>query len=543
MRTSIGLGLAVLLLTTSACTGSTFVSPDAGGTDDGDGGYVPPNGGGSDAGTDAPVTVDAAPPPGCDTSKLPTDDACVVNDSEGVFVSSSLGAANGNGSKASPFASLNTAITAAKQAHRRVYACAESYAEQVQFQDGVDVFGYFACNSGWAIVQTSHAKIAAPASPAATAANITTATRVEAVDIYAPDYTTGSQSSIGLIATGSPALTIKNATIHAGTGGKGANGTDAIQLVESPSKNGAAARVSAVCTGTICFTSVASGGTNVCSGAVGHDGGPGGSGGAPGTYKAELFGVPPNESPIWNATAPTAPGNPTVATAQTAQGGPFDVTGSTGVAGSNGSSGNPGVAVGVLSASGYVPSDGTAATDGAPGQGGGGAGSYNDLLSTFPPGPHVGKTDMGIGAAGGGGGAGGCPGLAATDGKGGGASIAIVAVGSALSLETLVIESSDGGAGGQAGSASRPTTGGLGGGYAFDAPGGARGGDGGYAGVSGNGGGGPSIGVAWQGTQPTLLASTTKLGAGGSGVLARVGTDGQTIPASPAGLSQSSYAF
>ena len=544
MRNRIVLGCAVAFLSTAGCTAATFVGNEAG--DDagqGDSAVHPNSGGSDDAGSDAPVTVDAAPPPGCDGTKLPSDDTCVVNDAYGVFVSSSLGTAAGNGTQAKPFASLNAAIVAAKAANRRVYACAESYAEHVDFLDGVSVFGYFACDSSWAVVQSAHAKVVAPTSPAATAANITAPTRIEAVDLVAPDFTTGSQSSIGLLATGSPALTYTKATIHAGTGGKGADGTDAIQLTDSATKMGAPGRSSAMDSCNLnpnCeLNAVASpaGGTNACSGAPGHEAGPGGAGGSGGKFK--------NTAPFgWVATnnMNTSAGSPTVPTTQTAQGGALGgLGGSTGAAGTNGANGLTGSNFGSLSASGYTPSDGTNGTDGAPGQGGGGSGGDDDLPQRFPVNNYA-QGAYAFGAAGAGGGAGGCPGLAASGGKGGGASIAILAAFSPFTLDSVVIESSSGGGGGAAGLPSAPTAGGLGGSPAYDITGGGRGGDGGLAGVSGNGGGGPSIGIASQGTAPTQLASTVKAGPGGGGVGPRT-VNGSTIPASPSGLSQDTYAF
>ncbi len=541
MRNRIVLGCAVAFLSTAGCTAATFVGNDA--SDDagqGDSAVHPNSGGNDDAGGDASVTVDAAPPPGCDGTKLPSDDTCVVNDADGVFVSSSLGTAAGNGTQAKPFASLNAAIAAAKAAKRRVYACAESYAEHVDFLDGVSVFGYFACDSSWAVVQSAHAKVVAPTSPAATAANITTPTRIEAVDLVAPDYATGSQSSIALLATGSPALTYTKSTIHAGTGGKGDDGTDAIQLTDSAYKSGTNGSPSVVCTGTSCFSFGAPGATNTCSGEPGHVPGAGGDGGNPGTYKPMFF----VNGYVWNAVSATTAGSPTAPTPATAQGGGFGLPGSDGAPGADGQAGHAGHGFGSLSAAGYAPSDGTAGADGDPGQGGGGAGSYDDLSSRWPAGNYANSPNaLGIGAAGGGGGAGGCPGLAATPGKGGGASIAIVSIGSPFTLDTMILQASSGGSGGAAGSQSTPTTGGAGGAAAIDVSTGGHGGAGGRAGVSGNGGGGPSFGLAYQGTAPTSLGSQITVGAGGSGVAARVGKDGVTIPASADGMSAMTYAF
>lgn len=516
----------------SACSASTYGNHDAGPSDD-DAAVV--HGGGNDAG-DASAP-DVAVPPGCDASKLPTDDLCVVNDAEGIFVSASLGATSGDGTQAKPFASLAAGIAAAKTAGKRVYACAETYAEPITLAEGVDVFGYFSCNSGWT-TSAAHAKVQSPTSPAATATSIVKATRIEAVDIIAPDFTTGSQSSIALIASGSPGLKIMNATIHAGTGGKGADGVAAIQLIPSGNPNGVDAFAFDVCTGGLghCFVAVAqssSGGSISCTGEAGHDPGPGGNGGWSGKYYSTGSG--------WAVSGQAATdGFPTVATLQTAQGGTVYSGGASGAAGTNGVDGAPGAAMGSLSTSGYVPSGGSAGTNGQPGQGGGGS-RGNDLVTSMAnPATYNGKYGHGEGGASGGGG--GCPGLAGTAGQGGGASIAVVAVQSAFTLDHAIVESATGGEAGAAGALSTSTEGGSGGAagaYTYKA---GNGGSGGLAGVSGSGGGGPSIGIAYQGTAPTPLASKVTPGVGGAGGTLSI-VHGQTIVASPDGLSKDTYAF
>ncbi len=528
MRTQLALGCLILL--TSGCSSSTF-SGDAGETDN-DSGNVPPITGGSDGGS----KVDAAPPPGCDPTKLPTDDVCVVNDAEGVFASSSLGSASGDGSKEHPLASLNAAIALAKKNNMRVYACAETYGESITLENAVDVFGYFACQTSWSI-GASHAKVQSPTSPAATATNITTATRVEAVDIVAPDFTTQSQSSIGLIASASPALTIKNATIHAGTGGSGANGTSAAASNDSgTAKNGQNGENALVCTTTLCLINfVRNGGSNACNASAGGNGGSGGVYVSTFNSNTMMFSWVPSTN--WSTGLPQA------ATAQTAAGGTQSVSPANGANGTPGSNGASGAQFGNLSAQGYAASDGTNGGTGEDGQGGGGASGYGLNQSNAFNAPSY-QNDDGYGDYGASGGAGGCAGAAGTAGKGGGASIALVAMQSALVLDTVTLTSSGGGAGGEGGNSAAATNGGIGGKSTTYTHAAGNGGNGGMGGVSGNGGGGPSIGIAYQGGAPTELASTITIGAGGSGVSARIDSgSGATIPASPSGLAQNTYAF
>jgi len=517
------------LLVSVACSNEAFdgaQNDDAGSRDDdNDAGHV--DGGGTD---------------GCDTTKLPTDDVCVINDSVGVFVSSSSGSASGDGTRGHPLASLDSAIALAAKNKMRVYACAETYAEATVFADGVSIFGYFDCQNGWLVTQ-SHAKVESPTSPAATASNIASPTRVEAVDLIAPDFTSGSQSSIALLANASPGLTIKNATIHAGNGGKGDDGVAAAVPTDSGSaKNGANANPKHACTTIFCVANTGGlGGTNQCNGNAGGNGGSGGEFTAqepgPGTYS-------------WVATTPlTSAGLPAAANTQTAQGGGIALAGTNGNAGANGTSGSPGGSIGVISASGYTPADGTAGEDGTSGQGGGGAGGYALQQFNDPDlNPETyylnnGAGTVGWGESGAGGGAGGCAGLAGALGKGGGASIAIIAISSPLVLDTVSVQSSNGGDGGAAGMGSPPTSGGSGGiAYKYTKAAGS-GGSGGYPGPSGNGGGGPSIGIASHGGSVQMTASTVNPGSGGNGVAARSFVNMPTIPASPSGLSQASYAF
>jgi hypothetical protein len=497
MRTCVS--IVALLVLTSACSQDVF-DP---GKDDAGGNPNPVGGeGGKDGGA-------------ADTGIAPGTDA--------VWVSSSLGTATGDGTQTHPLASLDAAI--AKAGKLPVNACAETYAEQVHFANGVNVFGYYDCKANW-VKTTSHAKIAPKASPAAFATNITATTTVEAVDIVAPDFVDQSQSSIALFATSSPALTIKNATIHAGTGGKGSNGANAVPLANSGTMNGDDAWAAGKCTGGMCsfqiHTGSPAGGTNAC-------GNPGGAGGDSGYFQSQFNAN--TQKYYWavlNSEDATA-GLPTVATSQTNQGGAFASAGQNGAAGANGKDGLTGNSFGNIVNGAYVPSDGTAGTDGAAGQGGGGAGAMQ-LSSIYAAAAYAGY--YGWGEPGAGGGAGGCAGLAGGIGKGGGASIAIVAIDAGLTLDTMTIESSKGGDGGAAGTSSASTSGGLAGKPGQYVPSAGNGGAGGKGGVSGNGGGGPSLGIAYNKAKPTLLACTVTPAAGG-----------QTLPASDDGMSAEAYQF
>ena len=491
-----------------------------------------------DASSDAGSVAHDAGPPVCAASLLPTEDACVIDEAFAIFVSASRGAPSGNGKRATPFSSMQTAINAAKAASKRVYACAEPYAETVTFANGVSIFGYFDCAGGTWTTSTGHAHINAPTSPAARATNIVTPTRIEGLEIIAPDATAFSGSSIALIATGSPGLSFFHARLHAGAGKDGDSGTEGLRLLQTGTLNGTANTGVNECGGNVFACDVANlggaGGTSICSGAPGHNGGQGGDGGFGGRWQNGLAGA--SELPTF--------GSPQPGTATTAVGANFDGvhSGASGGVGANGASGVSATGMGVFSATGYVPADGVPGLNGLPGAGGGGGAGHSPLGILPNNNPDW------YGVSGAGGGAGGCPGLAGTAGKGGGASIAILAIDSPIHVQSSIIETSHGGAGGWGTFGSAPTPGGFAGddvaGPSFGPnPLGGNGGGGGQSGVSGHGAGGPSIGVASHGVAPTLDAAPV-VGPGGAGGPADTSPiDGKTIPASAAGRSAMTYAF
>jgi hypothetical protein len=414
----------------------------------------------------------------------------------------------------------------------------------VVLANGVAMFGGFDCTT-WSWNANGRAKIASPTSPAMRAGAIALDTRVEGFDVVAPAGTPSASSSIGFIAVNSPGVRFVHGSITAGAGFAGVAGADATQLTNGPSINGEANVDDAACGGSLMqfcqaqHTSRA-GGVNACVGKLGFNGGSGGDGGSGGIFTRNPISPPPFSI----VTAPKS-GGPTVATSTTAAGGTGSSPTQPGGAGGAGASGGNGAPIGTFSASGYTPSDGSAAVDGAPGQGGGGGAGYGVPGSRFNS-YASGATVYGI--PGSGGGAGGCPGLAGTPGKGGGASVALVAFDSPMRLEDSKLTASAGGDGGAAGISTAGTPGGKGG--ANDSVSsfgsvnflGANGGSGGNGGLAGQGAGGPSIGFAYHGTAPTLLATTVKNAAGGKGAPSK-NTPAGTIIASPDGFANDKVAY
>lgn len=550
-------------LTTVACGSTSFSGDDS----------IPPNEVSGNGNTAAP---DASVPANCDVTLTPAKDGCVVNETLGIFVAPPQFSDSGteDGTRAHPFSKMQTAIDTANAQKKRVYACIGSYAEQITLADGVSIFGDLDCNQSWSVT-SKHAVVQSPTSPAVRANQITDATRVDSLDMIGPDATTAGGSSFALMANGSPALTIANATIHAGKAMKGADGAAGVQLANSITATGASNVDSVLedCSGITGVTCVIrhsgglGGGMNQCTGGKVVSGGNGGGGGN-GIGKMVVtssttfieFGNQFYMTPGILATN----GNPAAASASTAAGGtkgairisvsganPGDgQNGSDGASGSNGASASVG---GVINANGFVPADGSVGTDGQPGQGGGGGAGYDYVTETttsFPYGDSIYFTN------GAGGGAGGCPGLAGTAGSGGGASIAIIAVSSPMTLDTCTVQSSDGGDGGQGSLGSNAVAGGLGG--ADVDPGacalnicpvadykphaGGNGGAGGQSGYGGSGAGGPSIGIAAHGEPVVLLSTTPTVGNFGHGVAA-ITSGAKTIPASADGNAAVAVTF
>lgn len=475
---------------------------------------------------------------GCATDKSPKEDACVVDEKYGVFVSASLGSASGDGSRTSPLKTIQAGIDLAKATKRNVYVCAESYNEQLTLANAVHAYGYMDCNNGWKAAD-ARALVSNNAVPIARADGAAQTTRIEGFELRAPDVSaTPKASSIAIVLVASSGVRFSEMTIHADNAGKGTDGTDAVQLTDSGAgKNGVSGGVGFMCNpqqfscngGPAVPAAV----QNTCTGKMGITPGVGGTGGVPSLYT--------RTNGAWVLTTPAGKGAAQPGNMSTAQGGiPNGSSAQNGAAGMDGMMGNPGDDGFIDAMKLFVNGDGTAGADGQPGQGGGGGAGYDSNPGNISA-PDGNKA---WGNAGGSGGAGGCPGLAATIGTGGGASIAILAIDSPFTISKSKIETGKGGDGGKAGVASTSTLGGTGGsGNNTLLPGG-NGGSGGFAGASGNGSGGPSIGVAYRGVSPTINTDAMITpGTGGKGVPQRLIIDIKVIAASPDGMSAATHLY
>jgi hypothetical protein len=455
----------------------------------------------------------------------------------GVFVATT-GVGTADGTREHPLASIQEGIKLGTHLGKRVYVCTGTYREALVVAESISIIGGLDCTKNEWRAGAGRTRIEAPSSPAVRAKDIVSPTRLEGLDIVAPDATAASGSSIGLLAERASALVIARSKIAAGNAMDGADGVDGTQLQSSPSATGANAVWAAKCvagstcttilkTGVVLKSTGAAGGTNVCDGNPAHVAEAGGNGGSGGLWE-------PYNDVAHFIFRPYAENQSNVAEPGASR---------TGAAGADGSDGTSAARIGTFSNEGYVPANGTVGKDGAPGFGGsGGAGRQPDP-DIDPTSALVGANDVWRGFGGAGGGAGGCPGLAGTAGAGGGASIAALLIESALTFDGSELVSARGGSGGKGSFGSGATAGGRPGNNPyFSMLSGSSGGRGGLAGVSGNGGSGPSIAIAHRGPAPTVRnGSKATPGPGGAALDARsrvVLDVTKTIPATATGISK-----
>lgn len=454
-----------------------------------------------------------APLPG-----TPTED--MLTEQYGVFVSAT-GKPDADGSRANPLSTIAKGIEQGKRTSKHVYVCEGTFNESIILERGISVIGGLDCSAPIWKKTSKATRINAPTSPAMKATNIDIATRVESLEVYAPNGTAAAPTSIGLHAKAAPALVIAASKIVAGRAAAGADGTEGLQLTLGPAANGQAGTAwRYVVNDNYAVQNGGAGGVGQCLGAAGHDGESGGEGGAGGS-----FTCPGNSSQYFTTEAfglvivfKPGPGQ--------------HRSGAAGAAGANGLSAN----AGALTAEGFSPGNGGVGSHGRPGAGGAGS-AGEEGLNAGCNGPWVSGSAAG-------GGAGGCPGLAGTAGTGGGASIGVLAASSiGLTIEASEVSASDGGAGGVGTFGSSATVGGQSGPGRPSYPGG----NGGASGVSGSGAGGPSYAIAHTNGE-VKVSSNSRLshGRGGAGVPARTVTQlgtTKTIAASAAGDAKDVQAF
>jgi len=455
--------------------------------------------------------------PGCDGTKSPSEDPCVIHESYAIFVSPNGDDLEGDGTRAKPYKTFDQAVSAAATAKKRVYACATSGAFDGQisldsFSDGVSLYGGFDCMS-WDY-GTTKTMITGPADGVIKMQDLVTGSTIEDFDVTAKTATSPGTASIGIVVGSSKKVKLARLKVTAGGGAPGIPGYTTTGIAASgkngnPGKN-ACGNFAAGGPGTVsgCGFPESKGAGGGSAGVGTGNGGPGADG------EPNLGGGLGGEG-----EDPTLPGGWSCGTVGNGK------NGKPGADGPNGAGSN---SPGKLTVSGWTSSAGGFGTNGGNGQGGGGGGGVK-APSTCSGGPNP-----PVGASGGGGGSGGCGGIAGEGGKGGGASIAVSAYDSDVTLEDCALIATSGGNGGAGGVGQlggSGSSGALGGSGACAGGAGGKGGNGGHG---GGGAGGPSIALAWKGTKPLRTDGSLKV----STVAAAGGADGtgQTVGSGAGGL-------
>ncbi len=446
-------------------TGATGGTGASGGTDGGAGVGGSSGSGGGEGGT-------------CDTSKDPSVESCLVDDQYAVFVSPS-GNDSTDGSKGTPFGTIEKAMETAKAKGLIVIACNDTFTAPVSLtsaHDGVIVHGGFDCNSGWTYDSGKKTPVAPTAAGIALSIDgVTKATGFKDFAFTAKEGTAAGESSIAAFVKNSTNVRFTRVDFSAGKGADGAKGTLTPVVHESvqANLNGKDA------------AGIAPGGPMPCTCPAGGSttGGGGGGVGQEG-----------------------APGQPAVVggTKGTGENCTSGGTGGNGKPGADQAGGAGAAAVGVLSATGFAGGVGAVGKSGTPGGGGGGgAGTSN------------------AGSAGGGGGCGGCGGAGATGGGAGGSSIALMVFDATVDARDCTFTTLDAGKGGDGVAGQLGATQfGFGGNKSGGGCAGGNGGKGGNGGAGGGGAGGLSVGVLHN-AGSTLTNNTPNFSqgkAGGKGI-------------------------
>jgi hypothetical protein len=485
---------------------------------------TPADGGG---GPDGPGGSEASPDVGgCDPSKSPSEEACVVAEAYGVFVSPA-GSDSNAGTRSAPVATLGHGIDVAKATGKRVYVCAGSFGEELVIgasRDGVNVYGGLDC-AGWTYGAGNHVVVApAGAGYALEVEDLQTGVTLEDLEFDSQSASGPGESSIAAFASNSQNVVLERLTLVAAAAAGGSAGATSGPGADAgptnwygtppayPELNGASASDAGAAPATTCTCGDQSSST-------------GGAGSGPSNVPPPTGGLP-----SYGDAGAGAPGMNGV------------VCGNGGSPNANGadappaSSSTPSASLGACSASGWTPAVGVAGANGPPGQGGGGGGD--------------GKFQSG---AGGGGACGGCGGTGGTAGAGGGSSIALLAYQSSVTLVDCLLTAKSAGNGGAGGSGEQGQGGGVPGSGSGQGSGvGCSGGPGG-AGAGGNGGqggaGGLSLGIGYCGTAPTVGGAVVSgaaslggvtLGSAGAGAAGGSGGAAATNSTDPAGANGAS---
>jgi hypothetical protein len=451
-----------------------------------------------------------------------------IRDECAVFVNAASTATSPAGTMEAPYKTLADAITNANG--KPVFACkAMPFTEAVTLSAKLELYGGLDCTTDptqWTWTATDRSEIDGPADTVAMTIPVSADGSTVSgwtIKAAAPSSLTNGGSSIAVAIDDMPVtgVSISQCDISADVGATGVTGalpTGTVMVgadaasVNHPQMDACINQASLI--GGVPGTTMCPDGTG---GMVDTSGGAGGLGGIVGTNNGN--------GANGGAGGPVPSPNPTMAgVGGTGQAGTATMcqAGTAGLAGTPGANGSAGSGPVTLMLTGLNGGDGGDGAMGQPGQGGGGGGGAES--GSFCPGSVPGD-----GASGGGAGAGGCGGNGGGGGKAGGSSIAILSLGTKLTIDgaTVTLTTKAGGAGGNGVTGQNGAQGGTGanGGAAASLPpsiagcAGAGGGSGGLGGPGGGGLGGFSAGIAYAktgATKPTFTSAPT-IGAAGTG--------------------------
>jgi hypothetical protein len=466
--------------------------------------------------------------------------------SHAVFVSPT-GNDDASGTIEQPVATISRALALAAQKHMDVYVCNGTYRDNVVIESGVNIYGGYDCARNW--VRVKDRAVIQPLQGFPLLINSApSAVLIDRIAFRARNEKLEGRSSQAGAILSSSEVRLSHVEFIAGNGANGRAGTPGDPALSEPpdaGSDGGNATLADCDTNSrqsICaWTSPGGSGRFVsCQfDGLSYDvmGGPGGDGVNPWIAQSQpvCLAVPKTEPALDPAV------NPGGAGMYRLTGGDWSFLPSGaqeiehGMSGAGAAKGI-GTLDGVLYVASNAGSPGTSGRPGLPGKGGdGGPGHviFGDPCSyRFAP-----------GSGGGQGGPGGCGGQGGKGGFGGGASLALVIVNSQVVLDWPRLVTGSGGRGGEGapGGAGQPggppgNAGSTSLAIAAGKPG-APGTAGGTGGSGGPGGGGPSIGILYMGTAPTVNNADFSLGVPGNG--------GELVGGTPAaiGVTAQTYAL
>ncbi len=164
---------------------------------------------------------------GCDGELMPGEDACVVSEEFGVFVSPLGNDETGEGTRESPYKTLGLAVERATEQSKRVYACGSegAYEERLELgeeQGGLELYGALDC-ADWSYEEGVQAEVAPESGPGLEVTGLR-GLRLEGFGFTSASATEGGSSSIAAFIQGSREVVLDHVRLSAGAGAPGVDG-------------------------------------------------------------------------------------------------------------------------------------------------------------------------------------------------------------------------------------------------------------------------------------------------------------------------------